>query len=42
MESLVHTYSGYAECWDDFSAAPLDVTLLQAARKSEIDCFEKT
>ena len=36
MSSLVEKYSGYVECWDDVSGAPLDVALLSAARKLEM------
>ena len=41
MSSLVGKYSGYIECWDDVSGAPLDVAMLRAARKLEMDYFER-
>ena len=41
MDSLVEKYSGYVECWDDVSNAPLDVKLLRAARAIDMDFFEK-
>ena len=31
MNSLVETYAGHIDCWDDAGGAPLDVALLQAA-----------
>ena len=40
MSSLVEKYSGYVECWDDVSGAPLDAKFLRAARDVEMQFFE--
>ena len=41
LDSIIERHSGYVECWDDVSGAPLLEDLLRAARDLEMDYFER-
>ena len=40
MNTVIENNSGYVECWDDVSNAPLDIKLMRAARELEVEFFE--
>ena len=41
MDSIVERHSGYVECWDDVTGAPMQEGLLRAARDLEMNFFER-